>query len=205
MPPCTRANTGQLQRPSIRPRSTVCAAGLGVVGCQRKVPHAARDRTGANDVPARRAGQTFRQGRRAAFGPLEGLSVLDIGCGGGLVCEPLARLGASVTGIDPASSNIEAARRHAEGQEPASTTGWPASRTWWPRVPLRRGGVPGSGRARARPRCVLQVVRRTGAAGRADAAFPPSTARSRPICWPSSAPSTCCAGCRSARTSGSGS
>src|SRR5262245_52917144 len=48
--------------------------------------------------------------------PLEGLSILDIGCGGGLVCEPLSRLGASVTGIDPAADNIEAARAHAEGQ-----------------------------------------------------------------------------------------
>jgi 2-polyprenyl-6-hydroxyphenyl methylase/3-demethylubiquinone-9 3-methyltransferase len=45
--------------------------------------------------------------------PLAGLSVLDIGCGGGLVCEPLARLGAAVTGIDPGEANIEAARRHA--------------------------------------------------------------------------------------------
>jgi 2-polyprenyl-6-hydroxyphenyl methylase/3-demethylubiquinone-9 3-methyltransferase len=49
--------------------------------------------------------------------PLEGLSILDIGCGGGLVCEPLARLGARVTGIDPAAANIEAARQHAEGQD----------------------------------------------------------------------------------------
>ncbi len=48
--------------------------------------------------------------------PLTGLGILDIGCGGGLVCEPLARLGANVTGIDPAPDNIEAARRHAEGQ-----------------------------------------------------------------------------------------
>jgi 2-polyprenyl-6-hydroxyphenyl methylase/3-demethylubiquinone-9 3-methyltransferase len=48
--------------------------------------------------------------------PLDGLAVLDIGCGGGLVCEPLARLGARVTGIDPAADNIEAARRHAAGQ-----------------------------------------------------------------------------------------
>ncbi len=39
--------------------------------------------------------------------------MLDIGCGGGLVCEPLARLGASVTGIDPAAENIEAAKAHA--------------------------------------------------------------------------------------------
>lgn len=46
-------------------------------------------------------------------GSLAGLSVLDIGCGGGLVCEPLARLGASVTGIDPAAENITAAKAHA--------------------------------------------------------------------------------------------
>jgi 2-polyprenyl-6-hydroxyphenyl methylase/3-demethylubiquinone-9 3-methyltransferase len=46
---------------------------------------------------------------------LEGLSVLDIGCGGGLVAEPLARLGANVTGIDPAPENIEAAKAHAKG------------------------------------------------------------------------------------------
>jgi 2-polyprenyl-6-hydroxyphenyl methylase/3-demethylubiquinone-9 3-methyltransferase len=56
-------------------------------------------------------------GRRGgAMRPLAGLAVLDIGCGGGLVCEPLARLGAHVTGIDPAPDNVEAARRHAEGQ-----------------------------------------------------------------------------------------
>lgn len=48
--------------------------------------------------------------------PLQGLAILDVGCGGGLVCEPLARLGATVTGIDPAADNIEAARRHAAGQ-----------------------------------------------------------------------------------------
>jgi 2-polyprenyl-6-hydroxyphenyl methylase/3-demethylubiquinone-9 3-methyltransferase len=48
--------------------------------------------------------------------PLEGLSILDIGCGGGLVCEPLTRLGARVTGIDPAIENIEAAKRHAADQ-----------------------------------------------------------------------------------------
>ncbi len=45
--------------------------------------------------------------------PLEGLRIADIGCGGGLVSEPLARLGASVTGIDPAEENVAAARGHA--------------------------------------------------------------------------------------------
>ena len=46
--------------------------------------------------------------------PLEGLRLLDIGCGGGLLCEPLARMGASVTGIDPAERNIAIASLHAE-------------------------------------------------------------------------------------------
>ena len=42
--------------------------------------------------------------------PLRGFSILDIGCGGGLICEPLARLGGNVTGLDPALASIEAAR-----------------------------------------------------------------------------------------------
>ena len=48
--------------------------------------------------------------------PLEGLRVLDIGCGGGLLCEPMTRLGATVTGIDAARRNIATASLHAEGQ-----------------------------------------------------------------------------------------
>lgn len=48
------------------------------------------------------------------FRPLAGKSALDIGCGAGLLTEPLARLGAKVTGIDAASENIKAARAHAE-------------------------------------------------------------------------------------------
>ncbi len=56
----------------------------------------------------RRAGQLTR--------PFAGLSVLDVGCGGGLICEPLTRLGAHVTGLDPAPENIAAARAHAAGQ-----------------------------------------------------------------------------------------
>jgi 2-polyprenyl-6-hydroxyphenyl methylase/3-demethylubiquinone-9 3-methyltransferase len=46
--------------------------------------------------------------------PLQGLSMLDIGCGGGLLTEPLARLGAQVTGIDASERNIGIARIHAE-------------------------------------------------------------------------------------------
>jgi len=44
--------------------------------------------------------------------PLGGLKILDIGCGGGLLSEPLARLGAKVTGIDPIKRNIEIAKHH---------------------------------------------------------------------------------------------
>jgi 2-polyprenyl-6-hydroxyphenyl methylase/3-demethylubiquinone-9 3-methyltransferase len=48
--------------------------------------------------------------------PLKGKRAADVGCGAGLLAEPLARLGAEVTGIDAAPETIEAARLHAEGQ-----------------------------------------------------------------------------------------
>lgn len=46
--------------------------------------------------------------------PLAGLSILDIGCGGGILCEPMTRLGAHVTGVDPAPGNVRIAGKHAE-------------------------------------------------------------------------------------------
>ncbi|XP_047740733.1 ubiquinone biosynthesis O-methyltransferase, mitochondrial isoform X2 [Hyalella azteca] len=44
--------------------------------------------------------------------PLEGVTILDVGCGGGILSEPLARLGASVTGLDASHKSIEAAQQH---------------------------------------------------------------------------------------------
>ncbi len=54
----------------------------------------------------------FGRDPRAAR-PFEGLRFLDIGCGGGLLCEPMARLGATVVGADASETNIEVAKLHA--------------------------------------------------------------------------------------------
>jgi len=45
--------------------------------------------------------------------PFAGLTLLDVGCGGGLLCEPMTRLGFAVTGIDAAANNVEVAQGHA--------------------------------------------------------------------------------------------
>lgn len=51
------------------------------------------------------------------FGTVEGISILDAGCGGGLLCEPFSRLGAKVTGIDASEKNIGIASIHAKNME----------------------------------------------------------------------------------------
>ncbi|CAJ2634086.1 unnamed protein product [Trifolium pratense] len=53
--------------------------------------------------------------------PLEGLKIADVGCGGGILSEPLARMGATVTGIDAVEKNINIARLHAELDPTTST------------------------------------------------------------------------------------
>jgi 2-polyprenyl-6-hydroxyphenyl methylase/3-demethylubiquinone-9 3-methyltransferase len=56
------------------------------------------------------------QGDEQGFRPLAGKTALDVGCGAGLLAEPLARLGAKVTAIDAAAELIDVARAHAAGQ-----------------------------------------------------------------------------------------
>ncbi|KAK7300127.1 hypothetical protein RJT34_10962 [Clitoria ternatea] len=53
--------------------------------------------------------------------PFEGLKIVDVGCGGGILSEPLARLGATVTGVDAVEKNIKIAQLHA-GLDPATST-----------------------------------------------------------------------------------
>ncbi|XP_044484260.1 ubiquinone biosynthesis O-methyltransferase, mitochondrial [Mangifera indica] len=53
--------------------------------------------------------------------PFEGLSIVDVGCGGGILSEPLARMGATVTGIDAVEKNIKIARVHADLDPETST------------------------------------------------------------------------------------
>ncbi|MFN3227436.1 MAG: bifunctional 2-polyprenyl-6-hydroxyphenol methylase/3-demethylubiquinol 3-O-methyltransferase UbiG [Hyphomicrobiales bacterium] len=48
--------------------------------------------------------------------PFKGLRILDIGCGGGLICEPMARLGATIVGVDASQKNINTASVHAREQ-----------------------------------------------------------------------------------------
>jgi 2-polyprenyl-6-hydroxyphenyl methylase/3-demethylubiquinone-9 3-methyltransferase len=62
-------------------------------------------------IRAQAAAYFGRDGR--ALRPFEGLALLDIGCGGGLLCEPMARLGFAVTGADASERNIGTARTHA--------------------------------------------------------------------------------------------
>ena len=60
-----------------------------------------------------KAGPRAHLTMRPRRGALAGLDVLDVGCGGGLLCEPMARLGARVTGIDAGQDNIRVAAAHA--------------------------------------------------------------------------------------------
>jgi len=57
--------------------------------------------------------------------PLEGLNLLDVGCGGGLISEPLCRLGATVTAIDAGEEAVGVAKAHAERE------GLDSNSTWW--------------------------------------------------------------------------
>lgn len=82
-----------------------------------------------------------------SFRPLAGKHALDVGCGAGLLAEPLARMGAGVTGIDAAPELVEAARAHAAGQGLA--------------IDYRAGGIEALDGERFDLVCSLEVIEHT--------------------------------------------
>ena len=79
---------------------------------ERQVPPPAQVQSGPAVYIRDQVAARFGRDPRAAR-PFEGLRFLDIGCGGGLLCEPMARLGADVVGADASATNIEVAKLHA--------------------------------------------------------------------------------------------
>ena len=103
---------------------------------------------------------------REKFGGFQDKRVLDVGCGGGILSESLATEGAHVVGIDPSSSSVEVARRHAAAalrcHRPLASSSW-GLHSRASRVAARRSGSlrrrawrrPGPVRSPARPRAPL--------------------------------------------------
>ncbi len=100
---------------------------------------------------------------------MEGLRVLDIGCGGGLLSEPVARMGADVVGADPSEKNIGIASTHArENNVPVDYRAVTAEQLQQAGETLRCHSQHGSGGTRGRRRPVCGDLRKDGATRRAD-------------------------------------
>ena len=100
---------------------------------------------------------------------LKGLRILDIGCGGGILSEPLARLGAQMVGVDPSRGEHRGRQRACRGErrrDRLSRHHGGGSRRR--RRALRHRAGDGSGRARRRCRRLRRDLRLDGEAGRAD-------------------------------------
>lgn len=106
-----------LQDPTVDEREVAFYENLAAFWWDRQGPFWPLHRLNALRVDWIRDRLCHRLGRSpAAPRPLEGLQVLDIGCGGGILSESMARLGARVTGIDVVEKNVRIAQLHASDQ-----------------------------------------------------------------------------------------
>ena len=100
--------------PSVDPAEVARFSDLAAEWWDPKGPFAPLHRLNPVRLAFIREQALARFGRNgAARRPFEGLRLLDIGCGGGLLCEPMARLGFAVIGVDPSEEGVGAARSHA--------------------------------------------------------------------------------------------
>ena len=137
---------------------------------------------------------------RDILNALNGLRVLDMGCGGGLMSEALARRGAHVVGVDASPGNVAAARLHAQSQNITvdHRLGEPAEIF----SPQERFDVVLALEVVKHVSDMLVFLSSAAARQAACCLSPLSIERSRALQWPSSEPHTCCEFYRAALTSG---
>jgi 2-polyprenyl-6-hydroxyphenyl methylase/3-demethylubiquinone-9 3-methyltransferase len=106
---------GEAKGPSIDPADVARFSAQAAEWWDAKGPFAPLHKFNPARLSFIRDQVAIRFGREPrAIRPFEGLSLIDIGCGGGLVAEPMRRMGFDVTAIDASSENIGTARAHAE-------------------------------------------------------------------------------------------
>lgn len=111
----THEHSNSTRQPTIRPEEAAHFGQLAREWWDPKGSSAMLHRLNPVRLQFLREAIDVHWGTADAGHPLAGKSALDVGCGAGLLCEPLARLGADVTGVDAAPENVAAAAAHAGG------------------------------------------------------------------------------------------